>query len=123
MKHTLSFSRKAYLVLEDGTVFEGYSCGYEGEAQGEVVFNTAMTGYQEILTDPSYRGQIVTMTYPLIGNTGCNSEDVESGRPWVEGFVLKEMAPRPPIGAAAKAFPITSGGTRSQPSRASIRGG
>jgi len=95
MKHTLSFSRKAYLVLEDGTVFEGYSCGYEGEAQGEVVFNTAMTGYQEILTDPSYRGQIVTMTYPLIGNTGCNAEDIESGRPWVEGFILKEMASAP----------------------------
>jgi carbamoyl-phosphate synthase small subunit len=91
----LSFSQTAHLFLEDGTVFEGYSCGYEGDAQGEVVFNTAMTGYQEILTDPSYRGQIVTMTYPLIGNTGCNGEDVESGRPWVEGFVLKEMAAAP----------------------------
>ena len=91
----LSFSRKARLVLEDGTVFEGYSCGYDGEAQGEVVFNTAMAGYQEILTDPSYRGQIVTLTYPLIGNTGCNSEDEESDRPWVEGLVLKEMAAAP----------------------------
>jgi carbamoyl-phosphate synthase small subunit len=90
-----SLSKTACLVLEDGTVFQGYSCGYEGEAQGEVVFNTAMTGYQEILTDPSYRGQIVTMTYPLIGNTGCNAEDIESGRPWVEGFVLKEMATAP----------------------------
>jgi carbamoyl-phosphate synthase small subunit len=88
-------TRKAYLVLEDGTIFEGYSCGFEGEAQGEIVFNTSMTGYQEILTDPSYKGQIVTMTYPLIGNTGCNMEDVESGRPWVEGFVLKEMAASP----------------------------
>lgn len=86
---------KASLVLEDGTIFEGYSCGFEGEAQGEIVFNTSMTGYQEILTDPSYKGQIVTMTYPLIGNTGCNVEDVESGRPWVEGFVLKEMAAIP----------------------------
>jgi len=95
MNRTLSFSKKAHLVLEDGTVFEGTSCGYEGEAQGEVVFNTAMTGYQEILTDPSYRGQIVTMTCPLIGNTGCNAEDIESGRPWVEGFVLKEMAAAP----------------------------
>jgi carbamoyl-phosphate synthase small subunit len=91
-KSTLSFSKAAHLFLEDGTAFQGYSCGYEGDAQGEVVFNTAMTGYQEILTDPSYKGQIVTMTYPLIGNTGCNTEDVESGRPWVEGFVLKEMA-------------------------------
>ena len=90
-----SHSKRAYLALEDGSVFEGWSCGAEGEAQGEVVFNTAMTGYQEILTDPSYRGQIVTMTYPLIGNTGCNSEDTESGRPWVEGFVLKEMAAAP----------------------------
>jgi carbamoyl-phosphate synthase small subunit len=94
-KRALSHSQKAYLVLEDGSVFEGWSCGYEGDAQGEVVFNTAMTGYQEILTDPSYRGQIVTMTYPLIGNTGCNPDDVESGKPWVEGFVLKEMAASP----------------------------
>lgn len=82
----------AYLVLEDGTVFEGLACGAAGEAQGEIVFNTAMTGYQEILTDPSYRGQIVVMTYPLIGNTGVNLEDVESHRPWVEGFVVREMA-------------------------------
>lgn len=88
-------TKKAFLVLEDGTIFEGYSCGYEGEAQGEIVFNTSMTGYQEILTDPSYKGQIVTMTYPLIGNIGCNREDVESARPWVEGFVLKEMAAAP----------------------------
>jgi len=95
MDSTLSFPKKAYLVLEDGTVFQGYSCGYEGDAQGEVVFNTAMSGYQEILTDPSYRGQIVAMTYPLIGNTGCNAEDIESGRPWVEGLVLKEMAAAP----------------------------
>lgn len=91
----LSHSQKAFLVLEDGSVFEGRSCGCQGEARGEVVFNTAMTGYQEILTDPSYRGQIVTMTYPLIGNTGCNPEDIESGKPWVEGFVLKEMASAP----------------------------
>jgi carbamoyl-phosphate synthase small subunit len=101
----LSFSKKAYLVLEDGTVFQGYSCGFEGEAWGEVVFNTAMTGYQEILTDPSYRGQIVTMTYPLIGNTGCNDEDVESGRPWVEGFVLKEMAAAPSNWRSGESLP------------------
>jgi len=92
---TFPSPKKAFLVLEDGTVFEGLSCGYEGEAQGEIIFNTSMTGYQEILTDPSYKGQIVTMTYPLIGNTGCNAEDVEAARPWVEGFVLKEMAAAP----------------------------
>jgi carbamoyl-phosphate synthase small subunit len=88
-------SKMARLALEDGTVFVGQSAGYEGDAQGEIVFNTSMTGYQEILTDPSYRGQIVTMTYPLIGNCGVNSEDIESGKPWVEGFVLKEMAAAP----------------------------
>jgi len=88
-------SKKAYLVLEDGTLFEGRSAGFEGDAEGEIVFNTSMTGYQEILTDPSYKGQIVTMTYPLIGNCGVNPEDIESGKPWVEGFVLKEMAASP----------------------------
>ena len=82
--------KKALLALADGTVFEGYSFGAEGETWGEIVFNTAMTGYQEILTDPSYKGQIVTMTYPLIGNYGVNSEDIESRKPWVEGFIVKE---------------------------------
>jgi carbamoyl-phosphate synthase small subunit len=91
----MNSSKKAHLVLENGTVFEGLSAGFEGDAEGEIVFNTAMTGYQEILTDPSYKGQIVTMTYPLIGNCGVNAEDVESGKPWVEGFVLKEMAAAP----------------------------
>jgi carbamoyl-phosphate synthase small subunit len=105
MNTILSFSQKAWLVLEDGTVFEGRSCGCEGEAQGEVVFHTAMTGYQEILTDPSYKGQIVTMTYPLIGNTGCNAEDIESGRPWVEGFVLKEMAAAPSNWRSGESLP------------------
>ncbi|MGB2763193.1 MAG: glutamine-hydrolyzing carbamoyl-phosphate synthase small subunit [Candidatus Aminicenantaceae bacterium] len=85
-------SKKAYLVLENGTYFIGQSVGYEGYAEGEIVFNTSMTGYQEILTDPSYKGQIVTMTYPLIGNYGCNFEDVESNHPWVEGFIMKELA-------------------------------
>ena len=83
---------RAILALADGTYFEGESFGAPGEAVGEVVFNTSMTGYQEILTDPSYRGQIVTMTYPLIGNYGVNDEDVESRRPWVEGFVVKECS-------------------------------
>ena len=87
--------RKALFALADGTVYEGTSFGYEGECGGEVVFNTGMTGYQEVLTDPSYKGQIVTMTYPEIGNTGINPEDVESNRPWVEGFVVRE-AWRPP---------------------------
>ncbi len=81
---------KAILALEDGTIFTGTSFGAEGETVGEVVFNTSLTGYQEILTDPSYKGQIVTMTYTEIGNVGVNLEDVESRRPFVEGFVVKE---------------------------------
>jgi carbamoyl-phosphate synthase small subunit len=80
----------AKLALEDGTVFTGTSIGADGEVDGEVCFNTSMTGYQEILTDPSYRGQIVTMTYPQIGNYGVNAEDVESGRPHLAGFVVRE---------------------------------
>lgn len=83
---------QAYLALEDGTVFEGNSFGSSGEATGEVVFNTSMAGYQEIITDPSYKGQIVAMTYPLIGNYGINREDVESRRPFLEGFVVKEYS-------------------------------
>jgi len=86
---------KALLALADGTVFDGVSFGAPGEAGGEVVFNTSMTGYQEILTDPSYRGQLVTMTYPEIGNVGVNPEDVESRRPFVEGFIVKEYWERP----------------------------
>src|SRR5688572_20423638 len=84
--------QKAVLVLEDGRTFQGASFGAEGEAFGEMVFNTSMSGYQEILTDPSYAGQIVCMTYPLIGNYGVNEEDVESRRPWVEGFVVREAS-------------------------------
>ena len=87
--------KKAHLVLENGTLFTGQSFGFNGYTEGEIVFNTAMTGYQEILTDPSYNGQIVTMTYPLIGNYGCNPEDVESRKVWVEGFVIKELAALP----------------------------
>ena len=83
---------RAVLVLEDGTVFEGEGFGAQGEAFGEVVFNTSITGYQEIITDPSYKGQIVLMTYPLIGNYGVNEEDVESRKPWLEGFVVKELS-------------------------------
>ena len=86
---------KALLVLEDGRYFEGTSFGATGERSGEVVFNTSMTGYQEILTDPSYKGQIVTMTYPLIGNYGVNEEDFESSKPHVEGFVVHECCRSP----------------------------
>ena len=83
---------QAKLALEDGTVFSGAGFGAAGEIDGEVVFNTSMTGYQEILTDPSYRGQIVTMTYPQIGNYGVNREDAESSRPHVAGFVVRELS-------------------------------
>ncbi|HET8722493.1 MAG TPA: glutamine-hydrolyzing carbamoyl-phosphate synthase small subunit [Nitrospira sp.] len=86
--------KKALLALADGTVFEGRPLGFEGETVGEVVFNTAMTGYQEVLTDPSYKGQIITMTCPHIGNYGVTPEDVESGRIWAEGFVVKEASQR-----------------------------
>jgi carbamoyl-phosphate synthase small subunit len=80
----------AVLALADGAVFRGRSFGADGETAGEVVFNTSMTGYQEILTDPSYRGQLVCMTYTEIGNVGVNPEDIESRRPFVEGFIVKE---------------------------------
>lgn len=89
------FKMKATLVLSDGATFEGESLGASGEKVGEVVFNTAMTGYQEILTDPSYRGQIVTMTYPHIGNTGVNFEDNESVKPFLSGFIVREYCARP----------------------------
>jgi carbamoyl-phosphate synthase small subunit len=82
----------ALLALEDGRTFRGTSWAAEGESCGEMVFNTSMTGYQEVLTDPSYAGQIVCMTYPLIGNYGVNEADAESSRPWVEGFVVREAS-------------------------------
>lgn len=85
----------AWLVLRDGRIFRGEALGAEGETTGEVIFNTAMQGYQEIITDPSYRGQIVAMTYPMIGNYGINDEDVESRRPWVNGFVVREASAFP----------------------------
>jgi carbamoyl-phosphate synthase small subunit len=86
---------KAFLALEDGTIFEGHSFGAEGEVIGQVVFNTGMTGYQEVLTDPSYYGQIVTMTYPLIGNYGINPEDMESAFPQVKGLIVRELCRNP----------------------------
>jgi carbamoyl-phosphate synthase small subunit len=85
----------AKLALEDGAVYAGRAFGARGETFGEVVFNTSMTGYQEVLTDPSYKGQIVAMTYPLIGNYGINPEDTESSRPQVEGFIVRELSRTP----------------------------
>jgi len=96
---------KAILALENGAIFEGRAVGAEGESFGELVFNTSMTGYQEILTDPSYAGQIVTMTYPLIGNYGVNPEDVESRKPFVEGFVMRECCFEPSNWRAKQTLP------------------
>ena len=87
----MTHSQPAVLVLRDGTVFRGQSVGAEGMAAGEVVFNTAMTGYQEILTDPSYFRQIVTLTYPHVGNYGANPEDVESQRVFAAGLVIRDL--------------------------------
>src|SRR5437867_4888038 len=86
---------QALLALEDGLYFKGKSFGAHGEASGEIVFNTSLTGYQEILTDPSYSGQIVTLTYPLIGNYGVNPQDEESRRPYAEGLVVREITEVP----------------------------
>jgi len=91
-EESASMNQPAKLALEDGTVYTGISFGALGEVDGEVVFNTSMTGYQEILTDPSYRGQIVTMTYPQIGNYGANAEDVENARPYLAGFAVREVS-------------------------------
>ena len=88
-----SRDQQAMLALEDGRVFHGTSFGAEGTCDGEVVFNTSMTGYQEIVTDPSYKGQLICMTYPLIGNYGINEEDPESAGPQAEGFIIKELSP------------------------------
>ena len=85
--------KKAYLLLADGTLFEGTALGAEGQSIGEVVFNTGMAGYQEVLTDPSYFGQTVCMTYPLAGNYGLNRDDYESKRSWVRVFILRESCP------------------------------
>lgn len=93
-KNETTKNKLAILALADGTVFRGVSVGATGETTGEVVFNTSMTGYQEILTDPSYLGQLVTLTYPHIGNTGCNSEDAESGRihkVWANGLIIRDL--------------------------------
>jgi carbamoyl-phosphate synthase small subunit len=91
----LNKEHSALLVLEDGSVFAGFAFAGGGETMGEVVFNTGMTGYQEVITDPSYKGQIITMTYPLVGNYGINEEDMESAGIHLEGFVVKEYQPNP----------------------------
>ena len=88
-------TKRAWLVLQDGSVYPGVSFGAEGTTVGETVFNTGMTGYQEVLTDPSYYGQIVTQTYPLIGNYGINNDDMESGRSWVKGYIVSEWCETP----------------------------
>ena len=84
-------NREAVLALADGTIFRGTAIGAEGQSIGEVVFNTALTGYQEILTDPSYAHQIVTLTYPHIGNVGVNTEDQESDQIWAAGLVIRDL--------------------------------
>jgi carbamoyl-phosphate synthase small subunit len=91
LNQEVSLSTPAILALENGRVFRGEAIGATGSVVGEVVFNTAMTGYQEILTDPSYAKQIVTLTYPHIGNTGCNSEDEEAGAVWAQGLVIRDL--------------------------------
>ena len=88
-------TQPAILALEDGTVFEGISVGAPGLSVGEVVFNTAMTGYQEILTDPSYARQLVTLTYPHIGNTGCTDQDDEAAQVWAAGLIVRDVPRRP----------------------------
>ena len=95
---------RAILALADGRIFDGTAFGAEGEVIGEVVFNTSMTGYQEILTDPSYEGQLVAMTYPEIGNVGVNPEDVESRKPFVNGFIVKNYTAQPSNWRAAQSL-------------------
>lgn len=97
--------QSAWLVLADGTVFEGISIGAEGEQVGELVFNTAMTGYQEILSDPSYAGQLITLTAAHIGNTGCNAEDMESERIWASGLIIRDVTTTPSNYRATQSLP------------------
>lgn len=101
----LSSAQPALLVLADGSVYKGWSFGATGTTIGEVVFNTGMTGYQEVLTDPSYRGQIVTFTYPELGNTGVNPEDEESIRPQVQGAIARNVCPRPSNWRSTQSLP------------------
>ena len=112
---------KAILALEDGTWFQGVSAGAPGETSGEVVFNTSMTGYQEVLTDPSYAGQIVTMTAPQIGNYGVAGADAESEKPQVAGFVMRVRRPSRAIGARRARCATTSPAITSSRLATSIR--
>jgi carbamoyl-phosphate synthase small subunit len=112
----------AVLALEDGTWYRGIAAGASGEARGEVVFNTSMTGYQEVLTDPSYAGQIVTMTAPQIGNYGVSAGDAESQIPHVAGFVMREASPLASNGARMARFATTWSATTSLPSPTSTPG-
>ena len=98
-------TQPAILALEDGTVFEGVSVGAPGTSVGEVVFNTAMTGYQEILTDPSYARQLVTLTYPHVGNTGCTAQDDEAGQVWASGLIVRDVPRRPSNWRSTVALP------------------
>jgi carbamoyl-phosphate synthase small subunit len=98
-------TQPAILALEDGTVFEGVSVGAPGTSVGEVVFNTAMTGYQEILTDPSYARQLVTLTYPHVGNTGCTAQDDEAERVWASGLIVRDVPRRPSNWRSTVALP------------------
>ncbi len=116
-----STAQPAKLALEDGTIYQGTAIGSHGEIDGEVVFNTSMTGYQEILTDPSYRGQIVTMTYPLIGNYGVNEEDLESANRKSLDSSFARIAESAATFDRANRFKITSSTTTSSRSLASIR--
>lgn len=102
---SLKKEKPAVLVLEDGTVFEGDCCGAEGETFGEIVFNTSLTGYQEVVSDPSYAGQIITMTYPQIGNYGVNAEDMQSRSLFCQGFVVRDMCDTPSNYRSTKALP------------------
>lgn len=95
MGKDVQMKMKAFLILEDGTIFEGIHIGAEKEIISEIVFNTSMAGYLEVLTDPSYAGQAVCMTYPLIGNYGVCKEDCESRRPWPDGFIVRELSRMP----------------------------
>ena len=110
---------KALLALEDGFVLEGRSFTGPCEGGGEVIFNTGMTGYQEILTDPSYYGQMVCMTWPLIGNYGINAEDMESGKVHAAALIVKESCRRPPTGAPCVPCPTFCNSTASPASKAS----
>ena len=113
---------EAILALENGTFYRGSAAGAEGEARGEVVFNTSMTGYQEVLTDPSYAGQIVTMTCAEIGNYGVSPEDVESRKPQVAGFIIRDESPMASNWRAAGTLARLPGrATRSSRSRTSTR--